>query len=80
MEMNQQGESAFEEYVRAANADPGNEWLLINVSRQLIEKDAWRMLLLCWSFPVKGKMPAAQSSVGWRWRRLPVETLRRRLK
>lgn len=38
MEMNQQGESAFEEYVRAVNADPGNEWLLINVSRQLIEK------------------------------------------
>jgi len=38
MEMNQQDEAAFEEYVRAVNADPGNEWLLVNVSRQLIEK------------------------------------------
>lgn len=37
LEMNLQGEAAFEEYVRAVNADPGNEVLLVNVCRQLIE-------------------------------------------
>ena len=79
MEMNQQGESAFEEYVRAVNADPGNEWLLINVSRQLIEKgrleDATTLLELsskrkdasstvfCWLALAKASSGDTQSAI-----------------
>lgn len=36
LEMNRQSEAAFGEFVQAANADPGNEPLVINVARQLI--------------------------------------------